>query len=103
MKELSIEEKAKAYDEAIKKAESLYKAAEPMSGCNVILETLFPELKESEDERTRKELVSFLEICQDTRLVGNRDRENGLLGLKSKNQSKTSIKKMKRSGSISLE
>lgn len=53
----TIEEKARAYDEAIKKAKSLYKASEPMSGCNVIIETLFPELKESEeskDERIRK-------------------------------------------------
>lgn len=59
MKELSIEEKAKAYDEVIKKAESLYKAAEPMSGCNVIIETLFPKLKESEDERIRKSITEF--------------------------------------------
>ena len=56
----TIEEKAKAYDEAIKKAESLYKAAEPMSGCNVIIETLFPELKESEDERIRKRISQAL-------------------------------------------
>jgi len=61
MKELSIEEKAKAYDEAIKKAESLYKAAEPMSGCNVLLETVFPELKESEDEEIRKELLTYFQ------------------------------------------
>ena len=54
MKELSIEEKAKAYDEAIKKAESLYKVAEPMSACNVIIETLFPELAESEDEKIKR-------------------------------------------------
>jgi len=58
MKELSIEEKAKRYDEAIKKAEPLYKAAEPMSGCNVIIETIFPELKESEDERVRKAIIN---------------------------------------------
>ncbi len=60
MKELSIEQKAKRYDEAIKKAESLYKAAEPMSGCNVIIETLFPELKESEDEKHRKWILEYL-------------------------------------------
>ena len=35
---MTIEEKAKAYDEVIKKAEALYKKAEPMSVCNVILE-----------------------------------------------------------------
>ena len=59
----TIEEKAKAYDEAIKKAESLYKASEPMSGCNVILETLFPELSESEDEKIRKEIINYFK-CQ---------------------------------------
>ena len=55
-----IKEKAKAYDEAINKAKSLYKAAEPMSGCNVLLETIFPELKESEDERIRKSIINLI-------------------------------------------
>ena len=58
MKELSIEQKAKRYDEAIKKAEVLYKTAEPMSGCNVLLETVFPELAESENEMVRKALIN---------------------------------------------
>lgn len=57
---MTPEEKAKAYDEAIKKATALYKTSEPMSGCNVIIETLFPELKESEDEKIRKALISVL-------------------------------------------
>ena len=69
MKELSIEQKARRYDEAIKKAESLYKVSEPMSGCNVIIETLFPELKESEDERIKKELIDFVK----SRLAGFHD------------------------------
>jgi len=66
MKELSIEEKAKAYDEALEKAKALYKTAEPMSGCNVILETLFPELKESEDEKMRKTLIAYLKKFSET-------------------------------------
>ena len=66
MKEISIEEKAKAYDEAIKKAETLYKASEPMSGCNVLLETLFPGLKESEDEKIRKELLQIAKKSEDS-------------------------------------
>lgn len=57
---MTTEEKARAYDDAIKKAESLYKASEPMSGCNVILETIFPELSESEDERIRKMCMEYL-------------------------------------------
>ena len=61
---MTPEEKAKAYDEAIKKAAALYKASEPMSGCNVIIETLFPELKKSEgesgDEKIRKAIIEGL-------------------------------------------
>ena len=49
----------KKYKEAIEKATALYKAAEPMSGCNVLLETIFPELEESEDEKIRKELIKY--------------------------------------------
>ncbi len=58
----TLEKKARAYDEAIRKAAALYKASEPMSGCNVIIETLFPELKESEDEMIRKELLEHCKI-----------------------------------------
>ena len=54
---MTIEEKANAYDEAIGKAAALYKASEPMSGCNVIIETLFPELAESKDEKIRKAII----------------------------------------------
>ena len=67
----TIEEKAKAYDEAIKKAAALYKASEPMSGCNVIIETLFPEIKESEDEKIRKSLIILLQhFCKGYRVPG---------------------------------
>ena len=55
---MTPEQKAKAYDEVIGKAAALYKASEPMSGCNVIIETLFPELAESEDERIIKAIKS---------------------------------------------
>ena len=56
MKELSIEEKAKAYDEAIKVAEKYHNGT-----LKDVMETIFPELAESEDERMRKELICFLE------------------------------------------
>ena len=49
----------KKYKEALEKATALYKAEEPMSGCNVLLETVFPELKESEDEKIRKALIKY--------------------------------------------
>ena len=55
MKELSIEEKAKAYDKALERAKELI-----AKGYDVLMPELFPELKESEDEKTRKEIVGYL-------------------------------------------
>ena len=51
MKELSIEQKAQRYDEAYKKVAMRF-------GTNVADE-IFPELKESEDEKIRKALVGY--------------------------------------------
>lgn len=64
---MTIEEKAKAYDEALEKAKkkynSKYHPSEGPSGVylnNADLEEIFPELKESEDERIRKNLIELL-------------------------------------------
>lgn len=57
MKELSIEEKAKAYDNALEIAKGLYAKDAPDS---LHLERMFPQLKESEDERIRKSLIDML-------------------------------------------
>ena len=57
MKELSIEEKAKAYDEAFKVANK-YKDTHIMFPS--IKDEMFPELKESEDESIRKRLIELL-------------------------------------------
>lgn len=54
MKELSINEKAKAYDEAIERAKKLYG--------NGIAEEIFHELKEDDTERIRKNCIHFLEL-----------------------------------------
>ena len=66
MKNLSIEEKAKRYDEAIEKAEKWYNAPNvdkiPTFG-NRIIEDIFPELKENKKEwieKIRQELKSYL-------------------------------------------
>ena len=55
MKELSIEQKAQRYDEALKRAEKLYERG-------TITESLghvFPELAGSEDEKIRKTIIRF--------------------------------------------
>jgi len=69
MKELSIEQKAKAYDKAIEIAKKNYDAAQDLCEGSQIgvecfkstLENIFPELKESEDERIRKKLLALVE------------------------------------------
>ena len=58
MKELTIEEKAKRYDEALERAKKLYNDGN--SPVATTVEEIFPELKESEDERIGKELIEFV-------------------------------------------
>lgn len=66
MKELSIEEKVQRYDEALKVAKDIRsgKAAYIPNGTTVI-EAIFPELKESEDEKIRKIISDILLIDSD--------------------------------------
>ena len=66
MKELTIEEKAKRYDEAIKKARNIVNSINVgLIGKNSF-EAVFPELKESEDEKIRKELLQIAKESEDT-------------------------------------
>lgn len=60
MKELSIEQKAQRYDNAIEIAKSLYDYSQPISASNVIINNIFPELRESEDERIRKDIIVLI-------------------------------------------
>ena len=59
MKELSIEQKARAYDKALNKARQLLDY--PTTNFRRDLDDLFPELKESEDERIRKAISQCVE------------------------------------------
>jgi hypothetical protein len=58
MKELSIEEKAKAYDEALGRASKL-RVQNPFDTVSQMMEYVFPELQESEDEKIRKWLIGY--------------------------------------------
>ena len=57
---MSIEEKAKAYDEALKKAKRFHTPDSNNTNLKAVIENIFPELKESEDERIRKWLITEL-------------------------------------------
>ncbi|WQJ54053.1 MAG: hypothetical protein [Vetruanivirus porcinprimi] len=65
---MTEKEKAKAYDEAIERTKKLYS--------NGIAEEIFPELKESEDEKIRKEIISILRNAYWT---SNKNRFNELV------------------------
>ncbi|MBR6908032.1 hypothetical protein IKN40_06160 [bacterium] len=63
MKELSIVEKARAYDEAKLRIRAAYNSNKCTIG---FMNEIFPEIKESEDEKIRKELITH---CKNIRCV----------------------------------
>ena len=71
MKELTIEQKAQRYDEAIAHVKLLLKTIGNATLGNLVLknefENMFPELKESEDERIRKDMKEILDKCLNIR------------------------------------
>ena len=73
MKELSIEKKAKRYDKAIERVEGL------IDFCSdselKTLEYVFPELKESEDDKIRKEIINYFK-CQSREEPSRKDTHN---------------------------
>jgi len=60
---MTIEQKAKAYDEAIKLAKDSYNY--PSYPGFIRADVVFPELKESEDEKIRKAIIEFFELQDD--------------------------------------
>lgn len=69
MKELSIEQKAKAYDEAIKKAKSKIKNDTDHVLYEDDIIDIFPELYESEDERIKNEIIDYISTADDKELI----------------------------------
>ena len=68
---MTTEQKAKAYDEALKRAEATFKVAQNQKEVYGCITTIFPELKESEDERIRKEI---LQSIRDNMVVIHKDK-----------------------------
>lgn len=60
---MTIEDKAKAYDKAMNIAKKIINDVRKGKDILVVyeLETMFPELKESEDEKMRKALIRFFQ------------------------------------------
>jgi len=69
---MTQEEKAKRYDEVLKRAKQLLET--PVAYDRFTIEKIFHELKESEDERIRKEIIEFLQLPL-PQFVGKRNYE----------------------------
>lgn len=59
---MTIEEKAKAYDKALERAKALN--ADNLLSDDAI-EEIFPKLKESEDEKIRKEIITYFKLKEE--------------------------------------
>lgn len=84
---MTQEEKARRYDEAIEIARQYYNDRAMPIGTNFKLERIFPELKEDEDERIRKEIIDFLELPH-PQFVGKRDHEKWIAWLEKQGEQK---------------
>jgi len=67
MEELSVEEKAKRFDEALEIAKYYYDKGKTPEFADYISSSIFPELKESEDERIKKDIKEILDKCLNIR------------------------------------
>lgn len=69
---MTQEEKARAYDEALEKARKYHAAAKSINDITATrYEDIFPVLRESEDERIRKELIGN---CKDLVRMNKEDK-----------------------------
>lgn len=64
MKELSIEQKAKAYDEAVERARKIHNDTE-FDYEKGMVEEIFPELAMSEDEKIRKKFIKLVKMSSE--------------------------------------
>jgi len=74
------------YKEKLEEAKRLYETAN--SDQKYVLETLFPELKEAEDERIRKEIIEFLQLPH-PQFVGKRNHEKWIDWLEKQGEKKS--------------
>ena len=76
------------YLEALEQARNYYPD-------NLFLDTIFPELAESEDERTKKELLSFIESVQHSYLCATDRRKKWIAYLEKQKEQNGSLRVIK--------
>ena len=89
MKELTIEQKAKAYDEAIEMAKKWRNAPNVdkiPTFANRVIDEIFPELCESEDEKVRKAIIEL--VKQSSEVLDKQNQSNMLTWLEKQDKHK---------------
>ena len=87
---MSIEEKAKRYDEAIKQIREC--TPDENGFVTIYPNEIFPELKDSEDERIRKEIVVYLKSVVSNKKYGDRIIESWIAWLEKQGKEKETPK-----------
>ena len=80
------------YEDALSKAKEIYTREDATDGGKKILESMFPELKETEDERIRRNIINFLTYgVSIADLASLRDREECIAWLEKQTEQKPAI------------
>ena len=100
MKELSIEEKAKRYDEAIERAKEMIKVMTNIGGVTKVddIQYLLPELKESEDEKIGKALIDYFRWNPNSQLLNEFTNREVFAWLEKQDEQKVSVDDFKAKG-----
>ena len=94
--ELSIEQKARNYDEALERARKEYKDHEAFNSFRNMLVRIFPELRESEDEKILKELISIVKAYRENCITeGNHRFDNCLAWLEKQGNTENCLTELK--------
>ena len=90
---MTEKEKAKAYDEALKKASDAHKDDD--RHLKATLERIFPELKESEDEKIKKAIIEFFESEDDNATYSSIRKKDIIAWLEKQGKEEYALKSFK--------
>lgn len=69
---MTTEEKSKAYDEALERAKEMMNNDCSSETTKAVCQEIFPSLVDSENERIRKEILDFIQLCLSRTDFGSR-------------------------------
>ena len=90
---MTEKEKAKAYDEALEKASAAHKDED--RHLKATLERIFPELKESEDEKIKKAIIEFFESEDDNATYSSIRKKDIIAWLEKQGKEEYALKSFK--------